>query len=41
MRTDGKMKELAASQKLTDEAVRNLAATVDRHLRKGRNGQNN
>lgn len=41
MRSDDTMKELAASQKLTDEAVRNLATTVDRHLRKGRNGQNN
>jgi uncharacterized protein YgbK (DUF1537 family) len=37
----GKINVLIDSQMRTDETVRNLAATVDRHLRRGRNGQNN
>lgn len=41
MRTDDKMKELAESQKLMVEAVRKLAATVNRRRTKDRNGENN
>jgi len=37
----GKINVLINSQMRTDETVRNLAATVDRHLTKGRNGENN
>ena len=37
----GKINVLIDSQMRTDETVRNLAAAVDRHLRRGRNGQNN
>ena len=38
--TDSKIQALAESQKLTDENLRELAATVDRHIREGHRGLN-
>jgi hypothetical protein len=38
--TDSKIQALAESQKLTDEKLRELAATVDRHIREGHRGLN-